>query len=244
MFSTAYNRYKAFTLAEVLITLGIIGVVAALTLPTLIQNYKRSEFETRFKKATSAIQQAVLRMSDDVGQINDTYCYCPHRVCQSTFIPDFSKYFVTSSVKDVDTTNLNVLGYKDTYFFQASKTPAYFSSVYGFPGGAIILSDGTTIVSGNCWYSYKVDFAVDVNGKKPPNKFGYDVFYFQIQDDNSAKPYPVYFEDTEITEDQITTCCDFANPNSCTWAAVANNGVTCGIQALRNQDAYWKNLVF
>lgn len=243
MFSTAYNRYKAFTLAEGLITLGIIGVVAALTLPILIQNYKKSEFETRFEKAASTVQQAVLRMSDDVPEINATYCYCSHRVCPSTFIPDFSKYLIASSVKDIDTTNLNVLGYKDVYFFQASKTPAYFST-YGFPGGAITLNDGTTILSGNCWYAYKVDFAVDVNGKNPPNKFGYDVFYFQIQDDNSVKPYPLYFENTEITEDQITTCCDFNNPNSCTWAAAVNNGVTCGVQALRNQDTYWKNLAF
>lgn len=46
------NRFckTAFTLAEVLITLGIIGVVVALTMPTLIQNHKRQENITRIKK--------------------------------------------------------------------------------------------------------------------------------------------------------------------------------------------------
>lgn len=44
-----YNQ-KGFTLAEVLITLGIIGVVAALTLPALIQNHKKSETTARLKK--------------------------------------------------------------------------------------------------------------------------------------------------------------------------------------------------
>ena len=39
--------YRGFTLAEVLVTLGIIGVVAALTLPSLITNYRRKELETR-----------------------------------------------------------------------------------------------------------------------------------------------------------------------------------------------------
>ena len=43
-------RKTAFTLAEVLITLGIIGVVAALTLPALINNYEKSVVETRMQK--------------------------------------------------------------------------------------------------------------------------------------------------------------------------------------------------
>ena len=41
---------KAFTLAEVLITLGIIGVVAAMTMPSLIQNYKERETVSKVKK--------------------------------------------------------------------------------------------------------------------------------------------------------------------------------------------------
>lgn len=41
---------KAFTLAEVLITLGIIGIVAALTLPALIQNNRNKELQTGLKK--------------------------------------------------------------------------------------------------------------------------------------------------------------------------------------------------
>ena len=49
----------AFTLAEVLITLGIIGVVAAMTLPTLVQNYQKRVVETRLQKFYSAINQAV-----------------------------------------------------------------------------------------------------------------------------------------------------------------------------------------
>lgn len=44
------NRKTAFTLAEVLITLGIIGVVAALTLPSLIQSYREKETVAKLKK--------------------------------------------------------------------------------------------------------------------------------------------------------------------------------------------------
>ena len=44
-----------FTLAEILITLGIIGVVAALTMPALIQNYTNNVAETRLKNKTEKV---------------------------------------------------------------------------------------------------------------------------------------------------------------------------------------------
>lgn len=47
---TAAYRKSAFTLAEVLITLGIIGVVAAMTLPTLVNDKQNKELQTQFKK--------------------------------------------------------------------------------------------------------------------------------------------------------------------------------------------------
>ena len=46
---------RGFTLAEVLITLGIIGVVAALTLPSLIDNYKKQEYVARLPKGISIL---------------------------------------------------------------------------------------------------------------------------------------------------------------------------------------------
>ena len=48
---------RGFTLAEVLITLGIIGVVAAMTIPTLIQNTNSVKFATQFKKDISKHKQ-------------------------------------------------------------------------------------------------------------------------------------------------------------------------------------------
>lgn len=63
-------RKKAFTLAEVLITLGIIGVVAALTLPTLIQNYQKHVYVTGAKKAVSVISSMFQREMADEGVSN------------------------------------------------------------------------------------------------------------------------------------------------------------------------------
>ena len=64
---------KAFTLAEVLITLGIIGIVAAMTLPTLIQKNNNKVVETRLKKFYSIVNQAIRMAEVDYG--NKKYWY-------------------------------------------------------------------------------------------------------------------------------------------------------------------------
>ncbi|MDR1327933.1 MAG: type II secretion system GspH family protein, partial [Heliobacteriaceae bacterium] len=60
-------RKNAFTLAEVLITLGIIGIVAALTMPGLIANHKEKETVTKLRKVYSSIQQAFLKNYAEQG---------------------------------------------------------------------------------------------------------------------------------------------------------------------------------
>ena len=60
---------NAFTLAEVLITLGIIGIVAAMTLPGIINDTRYAEIQTSLKKNYSITQQALLQMSIDEGQV-------------------------------------------------------------------------------------------------------------------------------------------------------------------------------
>lgn len=63
----------AFTLAEVLITLGIIGVVAALTIPTLVEQYRKQVLETRLKHFYSTINQSITRAEADFGDRKDWF---------------------------------------------------------------------------------------------------------------------------------------------------------------------------
>src|SRR5574344_966823 len=65
------NRKNAFTLAEVLITLGIIGVVAALTIPTLMQKTEERETVSKLKKVYSTLQNAYSRAINDEGELSD-----------------------------------------------------------------------------------------------------------------------------------------------------------------------------
>ena len=62
-------KKRAFTLAEVLITLGIIGIVAALTLPALVSNYRKNVAETRLKHFYSTINQAIKSAEADYGDV-------------------------------------------------------------------------------------------------------------------------------------------------------------------------------
>ncbi|MBP3925253.1 type II secretion system protein [bacterium] len=62
----------AFTLAEVLITLGIIGIVAAMTLPALITKYEKKVATVRLKKFYSSFSQAVMQSKNEYSTLDDT----------------------------------------------------------------------------------------------------------------------------------------------------------------------------
>ena len=103
---------SAFTLAEVLITLGIIGIVAALTIPTLIQTYTNNVVETRLKKVYSVMNQAILRSEEDNGP-KESWDFT-----EADFIEKyFSPYLNKVEVKDIETENYD---YKGIYFTDGS----------------------------------------------------------------------------------------------------------------------------
>ena len=82
-----------FTLAEVLITLGIIGVVAAMTLPSLVSKYKDKELTTRAKKAYSSINQAVQLYQSKNGTPGDATGLWDVSKTSAEVAQEFSKYF-------------------------------------------------------------------------------------------------------------------------------------------------------
>ena len=85
------KKKLAFTLAEVLITLGIIGIVAAITIPSLITRYQKRETATRLKATYSIIANALKLAEEENGDLDFT---------GSTALENFDKYllpyFITS----------------------------------------------------------------------------------------------------------------------------------------------------
>ena len=94
--------YLAFTLAEVLITLGIIGVVAAMTLPALIQKHRNQVVETRLAKIYSVMNQAILRSEVDNG---------PKEYWDFTASDFWEKYFAPYLVKVAENSEIQELSY-------------------------------------------------------------------------------------------------------------------------------------
>ena len=100
------SKHPAFTLAEVLITLGIIGIVAAMTLPTLIQNYKKHVVETKLAKFYTTINQAVARSSADNGEPADWVKDCGSSSSPTCTTDDFTDWFKTYIGKYMSYTKL------------------------------------------------------------------------------------------------------------------------------------------
>lgn len=160
---------RAFTLAEVLITLGIIGIVAALTMPALIGNYQKKVVVERLKKVYTTMQQVQERAIADYGDMSewgpDGSGWSPN---PGTAIV---RKFVLPYVDAVKVCEPNECEYK---FFTSNNTETDLSQFIGF-----YLKDGTLIriyayhgTTRNVW-GY---FLVDINGDKKPNSLGRDVF--------------------------------------------------------------------
>lgn len=147
----------AFTLAEVLITLGIIGVVAAMTLPALIQNYKKQQATVRIKKFVSVINQALLAAENDIGPREDWES--ANGSIEGNLAT--SEFFINTYIKPY----VKNLGVENTI-----KDDTHVNN-----RTAIVFSDGSimSIKTGACY-----DIYYDINGEKGPNQQGRDVFLF------------------------------------------------------------------
>ncbi len=82
------NNKKAFTLAEVLITLGIIGVVAAMTIPTLMTNIRHRDISVKLQKFSSVMRQMLLTAEDEQGPVNEWNIRLSHdKFFETYFLP-------------------------------------------------------------------------------------------------------------------------------------------------------------
>jgi len=159
----------AFTLAEVLITLGIIGIVAALTIPSLINSIQDSQYKTAYKKAYSEASQAV------------NSCLADNSFVARTGWTDA----VNNAINwDAFRAKFNVTKYCDGTTVTIGS--CWDMSGEEFNNGTAPLASGIAFIdqSGKAWVKgtsgfgpvYTGDVLVDTNGFKKPNKYGQDRF--------------------------------------------------------------------
>ena len=136
---------KAFTLAEVLITLGIIGIVASLTLPSLINKYKEKELINHTKKLYSNLQNAILVTQKDMGVIGDNTFMFDVNKTSAEVAENFAKYF--SGAKVCKTSSQKGCS---NYFYEIKFATAYSGGgnsigTYAMNYPKIILNNGAIL---------------------------------------------------------------------------------------------------
>lgn len=165
-------KNRAFTLAEILITIGIIGVVAALTMPSLINSYKDKQFKTAYKKAYSDIQNAFIdAIFEESLTRNQQFAVEPTK--QEFGIMKEKFIVVTDCGNQIST----CWGEGETIGSSSSYPKSEQSSCF-------------IDTSGRSWCTYfdaENIFLVDTNGLKLPNKFGKDRWYFVLADEKGNR---------------------------------------------------------
>lgn len=182
---------KGFTLAEVLITLGIIGVIAAITLPTLLQNNKEKARVTALKKQYSILNQVYQRIVFDKGTPDIWLKDCADgAACSEQFANEFKEHlnilkdcgFTQGCFKDV-----NIKNFDGTDYFNFDQRNDEYK---------ILLSDGTSIMFyADIWGGFNIK--VDIDGFNGEQTLGKDIFLFSPNTDNNMtlEPYGVTYED-------------------------------------------------
>lgn len=221
----------AFTLAEILITLGIIGVIATMTIPSLIQTTQNKAWVTSARKAFSVISQATLTSVSQNGDVSGwtitdgsspailslyTNLYAPYlkvsNVCQATtgcWASGYTKA-LNGSVNALASTDSLGLGY-NTVLFTLVDGANVDMDVWN--QSDISTYFGVTITLPN-----SVVFWVDVNGAKSPNKVGRDTFAFVL------------------TEKGVVPAGKDDSSNCAISDASSRSGIECAAVVLRNGD--------
>jgi len=178
------KTFIAFTLAEVLITLGIIGVVAALTIPTLIKTYQQQVVTTSLQKFYSTIQQAIKLSEADNGQIATwTFPATDYNGSPANLTVTFLNTYILPYLKVAKNCDLAITtdcwnpvnkmnGTSNAWLSNSNANIAKYSLQNGQE--IAFLSYTAAIGVG------VVQVLVDINGPKPPNMVGNDVFLFLI----------------------------------------------------------------
>lgn len=170
---------KAFTLAEVLVTLGILGVVAAVTMPTLVQGHQKKVYATQLHKFYTETTLALKSYVNDKNAVNLVEAGLTNKAATIDFL---TRYF--NVVQDCGE------DYVPCFGEQYSSMDGKFKPNYGnkawtcqkvvsIASGVAICMDAAPI-TGDINAGHVGVMEIDINGPKGPNIFGRDAFTLSI----------------------------------------------------------------
>ena len=183
-----YNK-AAFTLAEVLITLGIIGIVAAITIPMLMTKYEKIRNVNQLKKTYSELSQAFKAASEE----NDLYTIGDNWQDRTAIVKALEPYIKILNVYTDNSNGINAMCYEGD-IKSVTKGPQYgwfdtvgVSTPFSRKTASIKLLNGACV--GFDLYGQSRVVFIDINGSQSrPNLFGKDMFMFECTSNNSFIP--------------------------------------------------------
>lgn len=228
------SKQTAFTLAEVLITLAIIGVVAALTIPILMNNIQDYQFKQAWKKEFAVIAQAVQMLKNDNGGSIEEWT----SRAQGNYQPDPFLTNLTSYLKVADScidTYTKICNASRTALSDQAYKPlsgATFDSYADLGSGNVKLLDGSYIYFRTYLPSHVLTF-VDVNGyEKGPNTVGRDMFGLVI---TSTQVIPMGVVGTGAEGSCTTSVAHPISPGTTGWNGGGDiSGAGCSSDYLYN----------
>ena len=197
-----------------MVTLGIIGVLAAMTMPALITNHRNMVLENQFKKSYSILSQALIYTKEELGE-NLHKNYVPGQSEGWDGAPEFTntyfKYLNKLAPGSISQMNnfgqdwKSVSGVKESFNLGLGATPGY-----------LVLADGTyvTVLKNNS----RLNILVDINGRKKPNRTGYDIFLFVVATNQDKL---VSWSDDKAYCDKNSKTASY-NGRACTYFAMIN----------------------
>ena len=171
---------KGFTLVEIMIVVSIIGVVAALTMPQLINNYQEQVTVSRVKETYSIFQQAYDRAVQDRGPMRYWDIGTGNNSASAEKLYNYFKPYLLKARECGTATNSGCFAQNYTAMF-SNQSYIYQPETTNTYAGRGVLPNGTAFFfwsAGNSNHSGAIK--IDINGVKGPNKAGVDFFNFGV----------------------------------------------------------------
>ena len=174
------EKRAAFTLAEVLITLGIIGVVAAMTMPSLIQNYQKKQTVVQLKKVYNVIANALQFAKSEHGDTELWEIGTDNNIQASS---DFASEYLIPYLNVIKTCGTDTSGgcaYELKTLSDADFTSLLTNSTRFILNDGTLVFVSTSVNPPESTFPKLINIDVDINGFKKPNKMGRDYFRFAV----------------------------------------------------------------
>lgn len=174
------NKKSGFTLAEILITLGLVGAISALTIPTLAYNYKSKVLEEQFRSTYSDIKQIGAYFNYEKGDVGDY----ARRSAYTEFFKEFmSKVSGGNSYRSTTDYTKAATYLRELYQSDRAPHPPYrFNRQVGRVSGSVFCDNyGAWIDSKGRIWTFNAEsrtICVDINGSAKPNTYNIDIFAF------------------------------------------------------------------